>query len=73
MWVAIKQVGHIWLVRGTCVSVSNFTGTTADCTPTLFVLLLLLLHRVAVAARVVRTEVKAHSTIFTVFISNVAV
>ena len=31
------------------------------------------LHRGAVAARVVRIEVKAYSKIFTVFISNVAV
>ena len=33
----------------------------------------LLLHRVAVAARVVRTEVEANSTIFTVFFSTFAV
>ena len=32
----------------------------------------LLLHRVVVAARVVRTEVEAHSTIFTVFFSTFA-
>ena len=77
MWIAIKQVGHIWPVWGiwSVLNITGSSGATADCTmhtkalraPPSF------LHRGAVAARVVRTEVKAYSKIFTVFISNVAV